>query len=195
MTPVLEHLCSNRATLGTATLSRSFFTEVAPLMCTSPRSCSVFADEEAFKNGCQTQAIFSVRSTLPESCDCSLPTGADGRRIACSTTNLQSAALGPSPCFPVFDTRAQGKLQRVYKEKVLPLEREHLFHQFYSPELTDADFSSAPMVLLLGQYSTGKSTFIRHLLGRDYPNLRIGPEPTTDRLIGFTSFPVLFVVP
>uniref|UniRef100_A0A7S1AAX7 Uncharacterized protein n=1 Tax=Noctiluca scintillans TaxID=2966 RepID=A0A7S1AAX7_NOCSC len=77
----------------------------------------------------------------------------------------------------------QGKLQRVYKEKVLPLEREHLFHQFYSPELTDADFSSAPMVLLLGQYSTGKSTFIRHLLGRDYPNLRIGPEPTTDRFV------------
>ncbi|CAK0872982.1 unnamed protein product [Prorocentrum cordatum] len=39
------------------------------------------------------------------------------------------------------------------------------------------------MVLLMGQYSTGKSTFIRHLLQRDYPGLRIGPEPTTDKFV------------
>jgi len=39
------------------------------------------------------------------------------------------------------------------------------------------------MVLLMGQYSTGKSTFIRHLLERDYPGLRIGPEPTTDKFV------------
>jgi len=37
------------------------------------------------------------------------------------------------------------------------------------------------MVLLLGQYSTGKTTFIRHLVGGDYPSMHIGPEPTTDR--------------
>merc|ERR1712183_171915 len=36
---------------------------------------------------------------------------------------------------------------------------------------------------LMGQYSTGKSTFIRHLLERDYPGLRIGPEPTTDKFV------------
>mmetsp|Transcript_11094 Transcript_11094/g.31923 ORF Transcript_11094/g.31923 Transcript_11094/m.31923 type:complete len:538 (-) Transcript_11094:113-1726(-) len=74
-------------------------------------------------------------------------------------------------------------LQRLYREKLLPMEEDHLFHQFYSPELTDADFASSPMVLLLGQYSTGKSTFIRHLLQRDYPGLRIGPEPTTDKFV------------
>jgi GTP-binding protein EngB required for normal cell division len=74
-------------------------------------------------------------------------------------------------------------LQRIYREKLLPVEKEHDFHFFYGPELTDADFSSRPMVLLIGQYSTGKSTFIRHLLGRDYPGLRIGPEPTTDKFV------------
>lgn len=71
----------------------------------------------------------------------------------------------------------------MYREKMLPFEKEHLFHHFFSPELTDADFSARPMVLLTGQYSTGKSTFIRHLLGRDYPGLRIGPEPTTDKFV------------
>lgn len=74
-------------------------------------------------------------------------------------------------------------LQNLYREKLLPIERDHLFHQFYSPEMADADFAAAPMVLLMGQYSTGKSTFIRHLLQRDYPGLRIGPEPTTDKFV------------
>jgi len=37
------------------------------------------------------------------------------------------------------------------------------------------------MVLLVGQYSVGKTSFIRYLIGRDFPGIRIGPEPTTDR--------------
>ena len=41
------------------------------------------------------------------------------------------------------------------------------------------------MVLLIGPYSVGKTTFIRHLLGnRDFPGSRVGPEPTTD---GFSA--------
>lgn len=74
-------------------------------------------------------------------------------------------------------------LQELYKEKLLPLEKDHDFHSFYDAALTDADFASKPMVLLMGQYSTGKSTFIRHLIQRDYPGLRIGPEPTTDKFV------------
>src|SRR3954453_24137913 len=41
--------------------------------------------------------------------------------------------------------------------------------------------AAKPMVLLLGQYSTGKTTFIKYLLVRDFPGSRIGPEPTTDK--------------
>ncbi len=29
----------------------------------------------------------------------------------------------------------------------------------------------------------GKTTFIKHLLGREYPGIHIGPEPTTDRFV------------
>ncbi|KAG7265735.1 hypothetical protein CRUP_035088 [Coryphaenoides rupestris] len=39
------------------------------------------------------------------------------------------------------------------------------------------------MVLLVGQYSTGKTSFIRYLLEQDFPGMRIGPEPTTDSFI------------
>ena len=33
----------------------------------------------------------------------------------------------------------------------------------------------------LGQYSVGKTSFIRDIIGREFPGARIGPEPTTDR--------------
>lgn len=59
----------------------------------------------------------------------------------------------------------------------------HRFHQFCSPFMTDSEFDAKPQVLLIGQYSTGKTTFIRYLLGTDFPNQRIGPEPTTDRFV------------
>lgn len=75
------------------------------------------------------------------------------------------------------------ELQRVYREKILPLENMYKFGEFASPALTNTDFEAKPMVLLLGQYSTGKTSFIRYMVERDYPNIRIGPEPTTDRFV------------
>jgi GTPase SAR1 family protein len=44
--------------------------------------------------------------------------------------------------------------------------------------------AAKPQVMLIGQYSVGKTSFIRYLLGRDFPGQRIGPEPTTDRFTG-----------
>jgi len=82
----------------------------------------------------------------------------------------------------VYDNVTSG-LQNVYKSKLLPLEKEYNFHDFHSPILNDADFDARPMVMLVGQYSTGKTTFIRYLLESDFPGIRIGPEPTTDRFI------------
>lgn len=61
--------------------------------------------------------------------------------------------------------------------------------------LEDADFDNKPMVLLVGQYSTGKTTFIRHLIEQDFPGMRIGPEPTTDSFIAVMHGPTEGVVP
>ena len=82
----------------------------------------------------------------------------------------------------IFESVVEG-LQRIYKNKLLPLEEHYQFHDFHSPRLDDPDFTAKPMILLVGQYSTGKTTFIRYLLERDFPGIRIGPEPTTDRFI------------
>lgn len=82
----------------------------------------------------------------------------------------------------MYQTVTEG-LQSLYTKKLLPLEETYLFHDFHSPALEAADFQSKPMVLLVGQYSTGKTTFIRYLLEQDFPGMRIGPEPTTDGFI------------
>ncbi|KAF8685377.1 hypothetical protein HU200_044001 [Digitaria exilis] len=91
-------------------------------------------------------------------------------------------------------------LRRLYLEKLKPLEVAYRFNDFGSPLLvnnsiqylvllevigdnTSSDFDAKPMVMLLGQYSTGKTTFIKHLLKTSYPGAHVGPEPTTDRFV------------
>lgn len=43
--------------------------------------------------------------------------------------------------------------------------------------------------------SVGKTSFIRYLLGRDFPGIRIGPEPTTDRFTAVLWGPSDKVIP
>jgi len=74
-------------------------------------------------------------------------------------------------------------LKKLYLEKLKPLESTYRFNDFVSPFLTESDFDAKPQVMLLGQYSTGKTTFIKHLLRTSYPGAHIGPEPTTDRFV------------
>ena len=47
----------------------------------------------------------------------------------------------------------------------------------------------------MGQYSTGKTTIIKYLLERDFPGMRIGPEPTTDRFIAIMHDETEGVIP
>jgi ABC-type transport system involved in cytochrome bd biosynthesis fused ATPase/permease subunit len=61
--------------------------------------------------------------------------------------------------------------------QIRPLEEAYKFGHFFSPLMTESDFEAKPSVLLLGQYSTGKTTFIKFLLGREdgYPGTVIVP--------------------
>lgn len=52
-------------------------------------------------------------------------------------------------------------LKNLYYKRLLPIEKHYSFHHFYSPSYEDADFDKKPMILVMGQYSTGKTTFIR----------------------------------
>ncbi|XP_014505029.1 EH domain-containing protein 1 [Vigna radiata var. radiata] len=106
-----------------------------------------------------------------------------------------SSQLQPSPSKNWFSSKSTKKvplssvtsiidgLKRLYLNKLKPLEATYRFNDFVSPLLTNSDFDAKPMVMLLGQYSTGKTTFIKHLLKSSYPGAHIGPEPTTDRFV------------
>ena len=77
-------------------------------------------------------------------------------------------------------------IKDLYKGKVLPIEQKYHLHSLCLPTqgaIQDAEFHARPMVLLLGQYSTGKTSFIRHFLGTDFPGMHIGPEPTSDKFM------------
>lgn len=67
-----------------------------------------------------------------------------------SMSFLSGLNLNPKPKSETFTNVIDG-LKAVYKNKLLPLELEYLFHDFHSPALDDIDFEIAaqkPMVLL-----------------------------------------------
>jgi len=47
--------------------------------------------------------------------------------------------------------------------------------------LTRGQIKAKPLVMMIGGYSTGKTTFIKSLLGKEYRGSHIGVEPTTDK--------------
>ena len=52
-------------------------------------------------------------------------------------------------------------LRRLYQSKVLPLEIASKYSNFASPPMSHSDFEAKPMVLIIGQYSVGKTSFIK----------------------------------
>ncbi|VDK25961.1 unnamed protein product [Anisakis simplex] len=79
-----------------------------------------------------------------------------------------------------------------YDEKVLPSELRHLYAQFDTPPIRDPELFGKPTIMMLGQYSVGKTSMISYLLGGTYPGADIGPEPTTDIFahISYNEFPI-----
>lgn len=87
----------------------------------------------------------------------------------------------------VFQTVSEG-LKKLYKTKLLPLEESYKFHEFHSPALEDADFDNKPMVLLVGQYSTGKTSFIRWVWHNTHLEMSTTKTPHTPNLnLSFNS--------
>jgi hypothetical protein len=101
----------------------------------------------------------------------------DGSRGPSQMSGFGSSMLA------LTDASILDRLKTLYATKLRPLEQKSLYHEIREPQLSDAWFDARPMVLLIGQYSVGKTSFIRYLLGRDFPNQHVGPEPTTDRFV------------
>eukprot|EP00940_MAST-03C_sp_MAST-3C-sp2_P000974 g974.t1 len=87
-------------------------------------------------------------------------------------------------------TGAARELSSLYKESIQPLEELYLYNQYAATKMRSGDFCGKPIVLLLGPYSSGKTTFIQYLLGQDFPFMHVGPEPTTDTFTVIAEGPV-----
>jgi len=74
-------------------------------------------------------------------------------------------------------------IKSMYFERMLELEKRFMYDEFFTPFLKRSDLEAKPMILLLGQYSVGKTSFIEYLLKGPFPGANIGPEPTTDRFM------------
>ena len=86
------------------------------------------------------------------------PKSAASKGAAASSSAIQSTLQSSQDLSPVVE-----QLKVMYKQKILPLEKDYKFEDFHSPGLTDTDFDAKPMVLLIGQYSTGKVSLITHI--------------------------------
>jgi len=86
-------------------------------------------------------------------------------------------------------------IKKIYAQALRPLEEMYRFDAFHMPIMRDSDFDAKPSVLFLGQYSTGKTSFIRYLLEGNYPGANIGPEPTTDRFVAVMGGKEEMVIP
>lgn len=102
----------------------------------------------------------------PQSFDSSYPPTA---------TPSDNVVLAPEDLTQVDKDLIFEGLKNLYKKKVLPLEVASKYSHFSSPPMGPSDFDAKPMVLILGQYSVGKTSFIRSLLKQDFPGQRIGP--------------------
>ena len=64
---------------------------------------------------------------------------------------IETFLLCPLPC------RING-LKDLYKTRLLPVEKLYSYHHFFSHQMSDAEFDAKPQVLMIGQYSTGKTS-------------------------------------
>eukprot|EP00894_Picocystis_sp_ML_P005413 jgi/Pico_ML_1/55930/g1540.t1 len=104
-------------------------------------------------------------------------------QVTFSKKKKKSAVLKPRMSVKNCSSISEG-LKHIYNSKLKAIEATYLFSDFHSPLLRDSDFDAKPTVMMLGQYSVGKTSFIKFLLdGEEYPNALIGPEPTTDRFV------------
>ena len=77
------------------------------------------------------------------------------------------------------------QLEQHYVRSVLPVEIKYRFDimKLLAPKRASSFKATKPLILLVGPYSSGKTTLIHYLVGQDVPGTRISPEPVDD---GFT---------
>jgi len=75
------------------------------------------------------------------------------------------------------------RLWELYSDSVLPAEESSFFEHFKLRPTTREEFEASPQVLLLGQYSTGKTSMVKWLTGSNSAHFDVRPQPSTDKFM------------
>mmetsp|Transcript_2384 Transcript_2384/g.5661 ORF Transcript_2384/g.5661 Transcript_2384/m.5661 type:complete len:446 (-) Transcript_2384:206-1543(-) len=75
------------------------------------------------------------------------------------------------------------QLWQIYEETVLPLEQKSFYEHFCAPPISLEEFEARPQVLLLGQYSTGKTSMVKWLTESESNYFDVRPQPSTDKFM------------
>lgn len=80
---------------------------------------------------------------------------------------------------PIADVTLK-ELKKIYEGTIVPLESLYKYQDISNRHVSDAELFGTPLVLLVGPYSTGKSSFINYLLGIEHTKraLKTGTPPS-----------------
>jgi len=109
--------------------------------------------------------------------------GADESVVGCVRASASRAVTQVENLRDSVEHVVLRQLWQLYVRDVLPLERLSHFGHFHVPPTTAEEFEARPQVLLLGQYSTGKTSMVKWLTGRDSVHFDVRPQPSTDKFI------------
>jgi len=75
------------------------------------------------------------------------------------------------------------RLKSLYMERLRPMELDSHFAHFHDAALTASELEARPQVLMVGQYSTGKTSLVKWVTGIDSSFFDIRPQPSTDKFM------------
>eukprot|EP00588_Corethron_pennatum_P018792 CAMPEP_0194309236 /NCGR_PEP_ID=MMETSP0171-20130528/6210_1 /TAXON_ID=218684 /ORGANISM="Corethron pennatum, Strain L29A3" /LENGTH=521 /DNA_ID=CAMNT_0039062305 /DNA_START=277 /DNA_END=1845 /DNA_ORIENTATION=- len=138
--------------------------------------------------------VFSTASTdNSTSATCEIKTCHDNtKNTSVEPTGESEKKQSPRRTADISDNVSQFRtgcgLRDLYRKHLRPIEDQCLYSHFScgteAGAIADNEWTAPPQVLLVGQYSTGKTSFINYLTGgKGYPGMHIGSEPTTDKFV------------
>lgn len=79
-------------------------------------------------------------------------------------------------------TSVCNELKQLYNTVVKPVEKMYSYEKYKNAHpLSASYFDSKPLILVVGPKHAGKTTFIRHVIGENYPGMEIGVEGSHNR--------------
>uniref|UniRef100_A0A5S6QRX2 Dynamin-type G domain-containing protein n=1 Tax=Trichuris muris TaxID=70415 RepID=A0A5S6QRX2_TRIMR len=100
-------------------------------------------------------------------------------------SHIERILLGPEDALtddadPATRTTLE-QLRKIFRDKIKPMQDEFHYQDLSRNIITESDINAEPVVLVVGPWSTGKSTLIKYLLGIEHKTQRIktGTEPST----------------